>query len=153
MALDDSQGGLVQQIDQAKHLVPESAAFRNPHSGAGAWRASTSGTTGPRRAVPYGWELFAEEADAERLLLEAHGLGRAPVALWLPAPPGIAGLHNAALHWRFERPLARWDSQTPLPGWRDRRVSRTRGERSRDGRQCPKDPRERQKSLSARHGI
>jgi hypothetical protein len=33
--------------------------------------------------------------------------------------PGIAGLHNAILHWRFDRPVACWFSQTPAASWRE----------------------------------
>lgn len=93
--------------------------FHNPRLAGAAIAASTSGTTGPRLAAPYGWRLFAEEADAERLLFEAHGLARQPVALWYPALPGIAGLHNAMLHWRGGRAVSRWFSHTPAPSWRE----------------------------------
>jgi hypothetical protein len=98
------------------HVAAE--AFHNPLLTQRAISASTSGSSGSRSLVPYTWALFAEEADAERLLFDACAAAGDPVALWYPAPPGIAGLHNAALHWRFERPLAHWFSQTPAVGWR-----------------------------------
>ena len=93
--------------------------FHNPLLIDRSISARTSGSSGRRVAAPYSWELFAEEADAERLLFEAHAAAGDPVALWYPAPPGIAGLHNAILHWRFSRPVTRWFSQTPAARWRE----------------------------------
>jgi hypothetical protein len=48
------------------------------------------------------------------LLLDTiHGVAQAPLALWFPAPPGVAGLRNVLLAARCGRPPARWFSQGP----------------------------------------
>jgi hypothetical protein len=80
----------------------------------GGIRVATSGTSsGTPTQVAYDWPLFAEEAALECLLLESHGLLDAPSALWQPAPPGVAGIHNVLVHMRFRRPPERWFSQVP----------------------------------------
>ncbi len=87
------------------------------------------------RGVPvsYSWAFLAAEAAHELLLLDCHGLAAAPLALWLPGPPGIAGLHNLLAHAKLGRPPRRWFSPSPPPAagdglafWADRgwRVAR-----------------------------
>lgn len=93
-------------------FVMETAAraFDPPiRSGVGG---ATSGSTGPSIPVRYGWSFLAEEAENELLLLDSHGLASARLALWMPGPPGIAGLHNLLLHARAGAPPERWFSQT-----------------------------------------
>jgi hypothetical protein len=75
-------------------------------------RGTTSGSSGTRLPVRYTWDFLAEEAENELLLLHSHGLADAPLALWMPGPPGIAGLHNLLLHARAGRPPERWFSQS-----------------------------------------
>jgi hypothetical protein len=77
--------------------------------------------------VSYSWEFLAAEAAHELLLLESHSLTAAPLALWLPGPPGIAGLHNLLAHAKLGRPPRRWFSPSPAPAagdglafWADR---------------------------------
>jgi hypothetical protein len=95
-------------------LTPRPEDFDNPRLRRHTLRAATSGTTSPvRSTVAYGWELFAEEAELECLLFEAHGCLDAPCALWLPGPPSISGLHNLLVHLRFRRPPERWFSHLP----------------------------------------
>lgn len=98
----------------------------------GAVAGASSGTTarsGGGRPLPvsYGWEFLAAEAAYEQLLLASHGLAAAPLALWLPGPPGIAGLHNLLAHAKLGRPPRRWFSPSPAPAagdglafWADR---------------------------------
>jgi len=100
--------------------------FDNPRVGGGV-SGATSGTTGRGLPVRYSWAFLAGEALHELLLLASHGLTAAPLALWLPAPPGIAGLHNLLVHARLGRPPDRWfspspppDAGEPLARWADR---------------------------------
>jgi len=65
--------------------------------------------------VSYSWEFLAAEAAHELLLLASHGLAAAPLALWMPGPPGIAGLHNLLAHAKLGRPPCRWFSPSPAP--------------------------------------
>ncbi len=92
-------------------------AFANPLLAGRGITARTSGSTAPARTVPFDWPLFVEEAAAEGLLLACHGVERARIALWYPAPPGIAGVHNVLLHWKLGRAPDRWFSQVRPPRW------------------------------------
>ena len=73
------------------------------------------GSGGSGVPVSYGWDFLAAEAAHELLLLESHGLTNAPLALWMPGPPGIAGLHNLLAHAKLGRPPRRWFSPSPAP--------------------------------------
>lgn len=95
--------------------------------GAGSIGGTTSGSTGGGVPVRYAWPFLAAEAAGELLLLASHGVADAPLALWLPGPPGIAGLHNLLVHAKLGRPPQRWFSPSPPPGrseglafWADR---------------------------------
>lgn len=88
--------------------------FDNPLA-AGRIAGATSGSTGSALPVRYSWPFLAGEAAHELLLLASHGLCDAPVALWLPGPPGIAGLHNLLVHAKLGRPPRRWFSPSPAP--------------------------------------
>jgi hypothetical protein len=82
----------------------------------GSVAAATSGSTGPRLPVRYSWQFLAEEAADEALLYAAHGLSpAAPLAFWLPGPPGIAGLHNALVHAKLRWQPRRWFSPSAPP--------------------------------------
>jgi hypothetical protein len=103
-------------------------ALRNP-AAQGAVAGATSGTTAQGRGIPvrYSWEFLAAEAAHELLLLDSHDLAAAPLALWMPGPPGIAGLHNLLVHAKLGRPPRRWFSPSPPPAagdglafWADR---------------------------------
>jgi hypothetical protein len=94
---------------------------------AGNVAGTTSGSTGRGLPVRYGWSFLAEEAADELLLLASHALVEAPLALWLPGPPGIAGLHNLLVHAGLGRPPRRWFSPSRAPAagdglafWADR---------------------------------
>ena len=88
--------------------------FLNPLLGGGV-AGATSGSTGRRVAVRYSWPFLAAEAADEQLLLASHGMEGAPLALWLPGPPGIAGLHNLLVHAKLGAPPERWFSPSPPP--------------------------------------
>jgi hypothetical protein len=127
-ALEDLRDrGVYLTLDEVRGRVPvcrdglvielDDDAFSNPLLGAGLTGRS-SGTRSAGTAVAYTWPFLAEEAAAECLLYEDHGLGRSAAAMWLPGPPGIAGIHNLLLHLKTGRPPARWFSHTPPPSWR-----------------------------------
>jgi hypothetical protein len=97
-------------------IEPREDALVNPLL-AGGLPGRSSGTRSAGTAVAYTWPFLEEEAAAECLLYEQHGLGNAALAMWLPGPPGIAAVHNLLLHLRTGRPPARWFSHTPLPPW------------------------------------
>ena len=83
-----------------------------------------SGTTSAGAGASYGWTFLEEEAAEELLLHEQHGLSDTPLALWMPAPPGIAGLHNLLLHLKAGRWLDEWFSHTQMPAGRDSLTTR-----------------------------
>jgi hypothetical protein len=93
-------------------LTPED--FDNPRIYGGI-AGATSGSTGRRVPVRYDWPFLAAEAAGELLLLDSHGLRDAPLAFWMPGPPGIAGLHNLLAHAKLGRPPERWFSTSPAP--------------------------------------
>jgi hypothetical protein len=92
-------------------LAPREADFDNPGLAADGITGSTSGSRAAPTRVMYDWEFIAEEAAHERLLYEEHGLFAAPWALWYPALPGVAGIHNLLMSLQCGRPPERWFSQ------------------------------------------
>jgi hypothetical protein len=94
-------------------LVTAPRDFDNPIFLGKAVTGSTSGTTGDTSRVFLDWDGLAEEAANELVLYAIHGLERSPLALWLPPPPGLAGIRNVLVNARFGRPPARWFSPTP----------------------------------------
>ncbi len=88
--------------------------FDNPRI-LGGVAGATSGSTGGSIPVRYDWPFLAAEAAEELLLLASHGLREAPLAFWMPGPPGIAGLHNLLAHAKLGRPPERWFSTSPAP--------------------------------------
>lgn len=94
-----------------------SSDFHNPVLSGSGLEGKTSGTRSAGVSANFTWPLFREEAATEQLLLESHGLMDAPMAFWLPGPPGIAGIHNLMIHLSFGRPPSRWFSQVAPPAW------------------------------------
>jgi hypothetical protein len=95
-------------------LETKARDFDNPLF-AGTIAGRTSGSTGRSVPVRYSFPFLKAEAADELLLLESHGLQDAPLAFWLPGPPGIAGLHNLVVHAKLGRPPERWFSPSPAP--------------------------------------
>jgi hypothetical protein len=62
-------------------------------------------------------DAMAGDADYYWLFREGFGLAGRPVALWYPAPPGIAGIKTALINLKLGAPAERWFSQTPVR-WR-----------------------------------
>lgn len=89
--------------------------FDNPLLGAHRVEGRTSGSRGRSTRVAYDWEFLTEESAHELLLYDIHGVLDAPLALWYPVPPGIAGLHNLLMSLKLGRVPEAWFSHTP-PG-------------------------------------
>lgn len=94
-------------------LQPNESDF-DPSFGSGAARAIAGTSSGSRSRpsrVMYSWPFIAEEAAHEALLYAEHGVTGTPTALWYPAPPGVAGLHNVLMDLKRGHAPARWFSQ------------------------------------------
>jgi hypothetical protein len=91
-------------------VTPAEKDFDAPHGGGGI-EASTSGSRSAGTSVMFDWPLIAEHAASELLLLESHGVADAPVIMWLPAPPGIAGIHGVLMRALMRKPTERWFAQ------------------------------------------
>ncbi|MBI3596911.1 MAG: hypothetical protein HY203_07145 [Nitrospirae bacterium] len=86
--------------------------FENPFLMGGALQGSTSGSRSKSSPVKRNWNFIAEEAANEMILYKIHGMARAPLALWLPALPRMAGTHNLLMNVKYRRPPERWFSHT-----------------------------------------
>ncbi|MFO7692415.1 MAG: hypothetical protein R6V57_04955 [Vicinamibacterales bacterium] len=89
------------------------ADFDNPMLGAHRVEGRTSGSRGRATRVAYDWEFITEESAHELLLYDIHGVLDAPLALWYPAPPGIAGIHNLLMSLKTGCVPDVWFSHTP----------------------------------------
>jgi hypothetical protein len=103
-----------------EELKASGAAFDNPRFLGKALTGATSGTTTPRSRVVLDWNGLAEESANELLLYAAHGLERAPLALYLPPPPGLAGVRNLVIHAKLGRPPEAWFDPGSSVGVADR---------------------------------
>jgi hypothetical protein len=90
--------------------------FNNPLAGRHYDGRSGGSRSGGAR-VPVNLALVAYEAGYLALVQRAFGVTGWPAVLWLPAPPGAAGLKSALMYAKLGRPLERWFSTTD-PGWR-----------------------------------
>ncbi|MDF1551813.1 MAG: hypothetical protein P1P84_02065 [Deferrisomatales bacterium] len=84
--------------------------FDNPGFMGRGLAGRSSGTRSGGTRVLYDWHGLAEEAANECVLHEIHGVAAAPLALWLPAPPGVAGFRNLLMNLKFGRPPEHWFS-------------------------------------------
>ncbi len=103
-------------------LEPRETDFDSPLLAGDGIAGTTSGSRARVTRVLYDWEFIAEEAAHEAVLYAHHGVLDAPLALWYPAPPGVAGVHNLLMNLKLGRPPAKWFSQidpvtSPMPGW------------------------------------
>ena len=122
LTLDEMRGRIpIRRGDLVIEL--DARGLGNPLLGGGL-PGRSSGTRSAGTEVAYTWPFLEEEAATECLLYEMHGVGSTPAAMWLPGPPGIAGLHNLLLHLKMGRPPARWFSHTPVPRWTSSPFSR-----------------------------
>ena len=121
VGLDEFRGRRTLRRGQLE-IATRPADFDNPLLVA-AWAARTSGSRSSGRRVLVDLDLLAYEAGHHALFLEAFGLAGRPYAVWLSAPPGVAGLKNVLRHvklgWRVEhwfsqhRPRLRTDGLVP----------------------------------------
>ena len=89
--------------------------FDNPHVRHDFGLGATSGSTGAATYVGIAFETLAAYAVNGLILSSAHGVGRAPRAIWIPGLPG-PGVTAALWNAYAGRPIDRWF----LPiGWRD----------------------------------
>ena len=83
----------------------------------------TSGTRSTGTRVNYSWPFIAEEAENECLLYEIHRVRDAPLALWYPLRPGVAGVHNLLMSLKSGCSPERWFVHAP-PSLQDRVITR-----------------------------
>ncbi len=94
-------------------LEPDPSDFDNRLLLGRALPGSTGGTKSAPRRVLMDWNKVAEEAPGNCLFMKAWGLERAPHALWLPPPPGVAALIALLTNARRGAPPERWFSPVP----------------------------------------
>ncbi len=99
-------------------LTPGEVDFDNSSLDAGGIEGATSGTRAPATRVFYDWDFIAEEAAHELLLYDHHGVLDAPLALWYPVPPSLAGVHNLVMNLKHGHPPTRWYSHIDPAGAR-----------------------------------
>jgi hypothetical protein len=92
-------------------LSPAETDFDNALMLGGAIEGTTSGSRSQPSRVMYTWPFIAEEAAHEQVLYAQHGVQDAPTALWYPAPPGMAGVHNLLMDVKRGYAPMRWFSQ------------------------------------------
>jgi hypothetical protein len=100
-------------VRAGQELEATEADFDSPLLLGRGMTGTTSGSRSPRSRIQYDWHGLAEEADNALLLDAIHGVAEAPLALWFPAPPGVAGLRNVLISAKCGRPAERWFSQVP----------------------------------------
>lgn len=91
-------------------LDTSASDFDNPYLMGTGIVSSTSGSRSKPTRVAYDWDFMAEQAANEFLLHDIHRLSKALLAVWLPIPPAIAGVHYVLLNAKFRRPPVRWFS-------------------------------------------
>lgn len=115
--------GVRLSLDEFKSRIPVSRRgltfetqetdFDNPFLLGHRIEGGTSGSRAKSTRVAYDWDFIAEESAHELLLYAMHGVLNAPLALWYPVPPGIAGLHNLLMHLKLGRTPEKWFSHVP----------------------------------------
>jgi hypothetical protein len=113
VALDEFKGRRpIERLGLSLPVRPED--FFNPLRGQ-AFVLHDVGSRGVRRGGPLDLVHTARSAVHHSLLLESFDLFHRPYALWLPVPPGRAGLIDVLRIAKLGKPIDRWFSQTP-PG-------------------------------------
>lgn len=92
-------------------LEPSESDFDSALLTGAAIEGASSGSRSRPSRVTYTWPSIAEQSAHELVLYEQHGVSDAPVALWYPAPPGVAGVHNLLMDLKRGRAPAKWFSQ------------------------------------------
>jgi hypothetical protein len=89
--------------------------------------ASTSGSRSAGTTAIFDWDLIEEHAATELMLAAIHGALDNPKGLWLPVPPGLAGIHAVLLYAKAGCRFDRWFTQVredSISGSVDRRTLR-----------------------------
>lgn len=89
-------------------LEASPADFDNPFLLGRGVGAATSGSSAAPRRVLMDWRGLAEDAADNLFLFEAHEMRELPLALWLSAPPGVAGIHALLVNAKRAHPPERW---------------------------------------------
>jgi hypothetical protein len=111
VALDEFKGRRpIERLGLSLSVRPED--FFNPLRGQ-AFVLHDVGSRGVRRGGPLDLVHTARSAVHHSLLLESFDLFPRPYALWLPVPPGRAGLIDALRIAKLGKRIERWFSQTP----------------------------------------
>ena len=92
-------------------FAPDETDFDNGLTASGGFQAATSGSRAAAARIMYNWGSLTEQSANELMLTYHHGVLDAPLALWYPVLPSIAGVHNLLVNLKFGRPPARWFSQ------------------------------------------
>ncbi len=115
--------GVYLTLAEFKSLVPicrrgltfstQPADFDNPFLIGGRIHGVTSGSRATSTRVMYDWDFIAEESSNELVLYTEHGVAEAPLALWFPVLPGLAGIHNLLMSLKHGATAERWFSHLP----------------------------------------
>ncbi|MBZ5554629.1 MAG: hypothetical protein LAO21_18075 [Acidobacteriia bacterium] len=87
--------------------------FENPFLMGRRIEGSSSGSRGKSTRAVYDWDFIAEESAHELLLYTLHGVLQAPLALWYPVLPGVAGIHNLFMNLKLGVVPEKWFSHLP----------------------------------------
>ena len=103
--------GMQPIVRSGLNFAPDETDFDNALTASGGFQAATSGSRAAAARIMYNWRSLTEQSANELLLTYHHGVLDAPLALWYPVLPSIAGVHNLLVNLKFGRPPARWFSQ------------------------------------------
>jgi len=88
--------------------------FENPFLMGRRIEGSSSGSRGKSTRAVYDWDFITEESAHELLLYAMHGVLDAPLALWYPVLPGVAGIHNLFMNMKLGVVPEKWFSHLPI---------------------------------------
>jgi hypothetical protein len=94
-------------------LVASASDFDNPLLSP-AYEAKTGGSRGPGTRVLIDLDLLSHDAAYHELFLSAFDVGGLPMAIWLPALPGVIATKLMLCRAKLRRPVERWFTQSPL---------------------------------------
>jgi hypothetical protein len=87
--------------------------FENPFLMGRRIEGASSGSRGKSTRAVYDWDFITEESAHELLLYTLHGVQDAPLALWYPVLPGVAGIHNLFMSLKLGVVPEKWFSHLP----------------------------------------
>lgn len=119
--------GVYLTLEEFKSLIPvcrpgltlhtQITDFENPFLMGRRIEGSSSGSRGKAMRAVYDWDFITEESAHELLLYTLHDVLDAPLALWYPVLPGVAGIHNLFMSLKQGAVPEKWFShlRTNLP--------------------------------------